>query len=66
LQECGRRVGEHIGRERRAADAARKRSYIGQYMVHIAQALQDITGDSHEKKNQIEKNLQTMLERSRS
>ena len=24
LQECGRRVGEHLGRERRAAEAARK------------------------------------------
>ena len=66
LQECGRRVGEHIGRERRAADAARKKSYIEQYMGHIAQALQDITGDSREKKDQIARNLQTMLERSRS
>jgi tRNA C32,U32 (ribose-2'-O)-methylase TrmJ len=59
-------VGEHIGRERRAADAARRRSYIEQYMGHIAQALQDITGDSAENRNQIEKNLQSMLERSRS
>ena len=66
LQECGRRVGEHIGRERRAADAARRKSYIGQYMGHIAQALQDITGDGADKRNQIEKNLQSMLERSRS
>ena len=66
LQECGRRVGEQIGRQRREAESARKKSYIQQYIGHIAEALQEITGDGERKKKQVEENLQGMLERSRS
>jgi len=66
LQECGRRVGEHVGRQRRAGEAVRKKSYIQQYIGHIAEALQEITGDSDRKKKQVENNLQAILERSRS
>ena len=66
LQECGRRVAEHLGRERRAAEAARKRDYIQQYIGHIADALQEITGDSDRKKDRVHKELKQMLERSRS
>ena len=66
LQECGRRVGEHIGRQRRAVEAARKKSYIEQYIGHIADALQEITGDGAKRRQQVENNLQSILERSRS
>jgi DNA topoisomerase-6 subunit B len=66
LQECGRRVGEHIGQERRQAEAARKRSYVEQYIGHIADALQDILGDGNRKRQQLEENLRAILERSRS
>ena len=66
LQECGRRVAEHIGRQRRAAEGERKKSYIQQYIGHIADALQEITGDSEKKKQQVVEDLQTILERSRS
>ena len=66
LQECGRRVGEHLGRERRAAEAERKRDYIQQYIGHIADALQEVTGDGERKRNSVEKSLRTILERSRS
>ena len=66
LQECGRQVGEHIGRQRRAAEVERKKSYIQQYIGHIAEALQEITGDSDRKRKQVEEHLQTILERSRS
>lgn len=66
LQECGRRVGEHLGRQRRAEEAERKRDYIKSYIGHIADAIQEITGDSERKRNTVEKSLRTILERSRS
>ena len=66
LQECGRRVGEHIGRARREAEAVRKKDYIAQYIGHIAGALQEITGDSDRKTRELANNLKGVLERSRS
>ena len=44
----------------------RKKSYIQQYIGHIAEALQEITGDGDRKKQQVEEHLQAILERSRS
>lgn len=66
VQECGRKVGEHIGRIRREAEAVRKKDYIAQYIGHIATALQEIIGDGDKKTQKVEKNLQGLLERSRS
>ncbi len=66
LQECGRRVGEHIGRARREAEAARKKDYIAQYVEHIAEALGEILSDSDKKTTEVASNLKGMLERSRS
>ena len=66
LQECGRRVAEHISRQRREAEAARKQSYIQQYIGHIAEALQEITGDSDRRTAKVHENLHTILKRSRS
>ena len=66
LQECGRRVGEYIGRARREVEAARKKDYIAQYIEHIAGALQEITGESDRKTRELSNNLKAMLERSRS
>lgn len=66
LQECGRRLGLHVGRQRREADAARKRSYIEQYIPHIGIALQEILGLSDKQRDQTNDELRQMLERSRS
>ena len=66
LQECGRRVADHIGRQRREAEAERKASYIQQYIGHIAEALQEITGDSDRQAGKVQENLETILKRSRS
>jgi DNA topoisomerase-6 subunit B len=66
LQDCGRRLGEHIGRQKKVAEAARKKSYISQYIGHIAEALQDITGDSETQREKVETQLRSMLENSRS
>jgi DNA topoisomerase VI subunit B len=59
-------VAEHISRQRRAAESERKKSYIQRYIGHIAEALREITGDSDQKKEQVEEDLQAILERSRS
>jgi DNA topoisomerase-6 subunit B len=66
VQECGRKVGDYVGKLRREADAARKKDYIEQYISHIAEALQEITGDSDKKTQTVESNLKGLLERSRS
>lgn len=66
LQECGRKVSDYIGRARRVADAERKKSYIQQYIGHIAEALQELNGDSDCRSKTVENNLREMLERSRS
>ena len=66
VQECGRKVGEYVGKLRRDAEAARKKDYISQYIGHIASALQEITGDSDKKTQNVEDILKGMLERSRS
>ncbi len=66
LQECGRKVGEFIGKTRREAESARKKDYIAQYIGHIAEALQEITGDSDKKTQSVEDHLKGLLERSRS
>ena len=66
LQECGRRVGEHVGRVKREAEAVRRKDYIGQYIGHIAEALQEILSDSDKNTKDLQSNLKGMLERSRS
>ena len=66
LQECGRKVSDFIGRARREAEAARKQSYIQQYIGHIADALQELNGDSDRRRQTVENNLRDLLERSRS
>ena len=66
LQECGRKVSDFIGRARRDAEAARKKSYIQQYIGHIADALQELNGDSDRRRKTVETNLRDLLERSRS
>ena len=66
LQECGRRIGEHISRERKQAEAARKKNYIASYIGHIAGALAEIAGDGDARRRKVEDQLRDMLERSRS
>ncbi|HPE36952.1 MAG TPA: transporter associated domain-containing protein, partial [Spirochaetales bacterium] len=44
LQEAGRKLGRHINRRKREADAFKKQSYIQKYIPHIGDALQEILG----------------------
>jgi DNA topoisomerase-6 subunit B len=65
LQEAGRRLGKHIKRRAREADAAKKQSYIQKYIPHIGEALQEILAISDGEKEEIITTLTDTLERSR-
>ncbi len=65
LQECGRRVATHIRKGRRAADEAKKRAYIEQYIPQVALGLEHILGLNEKQRNKIVKNLSGVLEKSR-
>jgi DNA topoisomerase-6 subunit B len=66
VQECGRQLGRYVRRRKREAEAARKRSYIEQYIPHIGSALQEILGMPDPRRCQVEDTLKEILERSRS
>jgi DNA topoisomerase-6 subunit B len=65
LQECGRRLGTHIRRGRRLADAQKKQDYIRSYIPHIGEALREILGLSDKREREIVATLTDTLERSR-
>lgn len=65
LQEVGRRLGAFVRHRRRAADEAKKRSYIEKYIPHIGDALQRILGLSDARRDRAVEDLKKILERSR-
>jgi len=65
LQEAGRQLGAFVRHRRRVAEEAKKRSYIEQYIPHIADALQQILGTSDRRNGETVRNLRTILEHSR-
>jgi len=65
LQVCGRRLGMHLRRRRREADAAKKIAYIEKYIPHIGEALQEILNLKDKEKKNVVDRLTDMLERSR-
>ena len=65
LQECGRKLGAHIRRGRRLADAQKKKSYIEMYLPHIGIALQEILGLTDKRRDKRMEQLEGILERSR-
>jgi DNA topoisomerase-6 subunit B len=65
LQECGRRVGIHVNKNRRAADEARKRSHIEMYLPHIGIALQQILKLSDAEREKTCGHLKSILEKTR-
>ena len=66
LQECGRKLATHIRAHRRAAEEAKKKSYIEKYIPHIGIALREILGFSEKSENDLVDTLKDVLERSRS
>jgi DNA topoisomerase-6 subunit B len=65
IQECGRKLGAHIRRRTRQAEAEKKISYIEKYIPHIGAALKDILGLSERQERKVVETLRGTLERSR-
>ena len=65
LQEVGRKLAQHISKDRRKRDAARKRAYIERYIPHIGIALKDILDLSPREEAKVVTTLSDTLSRSR-
>jgi len=66
LQECGRRLGVHVRKRKKQADAAKKTSYITQYLPAVAEALRDLLDLSDRQTSRCVKVLGETLRKSRS
>lgn len=64
LQECGRQLSVYLSRRRRAAEAERKRSYIKQYIPHLALGLKQILDLQDRQEKMIINKLEKMLEKT--
>ncbi len=65
LQELGRKLSQHIRKDRRRQDAEKKRAYIEKYIPHIGIALQEILDLSERQETKVVKTLTDTLGRSR-
>jgi DNA topoisomerase-6 subunit B len=65
LQECGRRLGQHIRKTHRIRQELQKRSYIEKYIPAIGEALRDILDLKDRQVQTVCNNLKDVLERSR-
>jgi len=63
---CGRELGRHLSRQRRMADAQRKKDYIAAYLPHIVEALTEILSLDEKAQKSATRNLTEILEKSRS
>lgn len=66
IQECGRKLGMHVRKQKKIKDEMIKRGYIETYLPHITQALKDILILKENQTDKLEVNLKNILERSRS
>lgn len=65
VQDCGRKLAQHIRRGLREKDAERKRSYIQKYIPHIGIALREILDLTEGQESKVVTTLTDTLERSR-
>ena len=65
VQECGRKLGIHLKRQKRIKQELVKRGYIKTYLPHIGEALRDILTLSEPEVAEVVEKLQDTLERSR-
>jgi DNA topoisomerase-6 subunit B len=65
VQECGRKLGLHVRRQRRIKAEMVKRSYIETYLPYIGEALSDILKLEDRQVSTVVKILKTTLEKSR-
>ena len=65
VQECGRKLGLHVRKQRRIKDEMVKRNYIETYLPHIGEALRDILSLKDKQVNNVVERLKDTLEKSR-
>ncbi|MGE4285702.1 MAG: DNA topoisomerase VI subunit B [Phycisphaerae bacterium] len=65
VQECGRKLGVHLKRQKKIKQELVKRSYIKTYLPYIGEALRDILELTEPQVNEVVEKLQDTLERSR-
>ena len=65
VQECGRKLGLHVRRQRRVREELKKRTYIETYLPPIGEALRDILSLKDSQVNRVVEKLKETLERSR-
>jgi len=65
VQECGRKLGMHVRRQKRIKDEMVKRGYIETYLPHIGEALRDILTLKDEQVETVVGRLKETLEKSR-
>ncbi|MHC5060266.1 MAG: DNA topoisomerase VI subunit B [Planctomycetota bacterium] len=65
VQECGRKLGMYVRRQKRIKAELVKRSYIETYLPYIGEALADILTLKEKQVSTVVKRLKTTLEKSR-
>lgn len=65
VQECGRRLGMHVRKQRRIREEMVKRGYIETYLPHIGEALRDILALKDNQVETVVERLKDTLEKSR-
>jgi DNA topoisomerase-6 subunit B len=65
VQECGRKLGMHVRRQRRINDEMSKRGYIEIYLPHIGQALKEILTLKDPQVEKLVNKLKIVLEKTR-
>jgi DNA topoisomerase-6 subunit B len=65
VQECGRKLGMHVRKQRRIKDELNKRGYIEIYLPHIGQALKDILELKDPQVEKVLTKLKVVLEKTR-
>lgn len=65
VQECGRKLGMYVRRQKRIKQELIKRSYIETYLPYIGEALQDILALKDKQVTRVVNRLKETLEKSR-
>jgi DNA topoisomerase-6 subunit B len=66
IQECGRKLGLHVRRQKRIRAEMVKRGYIETYLPYIGEALRDILILKDRQVQDVEKKLKVILEKTRN
>ncbi|HOQ05642.1 MAG TPA: DNA topoisomerase VI subunit B [Anaerohalosphaeraceae bacterium] len=66
VQECGRKLGMHVRRQKRIHTEMLKRSYIETYLPYIGEALRDILALKENQVHDVQEKLKVILEKTRS